>query len=447
MTTRYDTPEMAALWNEEAKFRSWLLVEKTVAAVEGELGIIPKAAARAIQRAAFKLKEIDEFERITNHDVIAFTRSVGKSVGRAGKYVHYGLTSYDVVDTALSLRCISALEIVQAALGGLRLETARLAIEHKRTPMMGRTHGVHAEPITFGLKCLSWFEETNRNLRRLAAAADEMRHGKISGVVGGYTQLGPNIEAKVLNRLNLKPEPVSTQVVPRDRHAAMLDTLALVATGLERIATEIRNLQRTEIGELAEPFSKGQRGSSAMPHKKNPIICERVTSLARLVRAYAQVALENVCLWHERDLSNSANERVIIPEAFTVTHYMIRKLTGVLAGLVVRPERMLLNLESSGQTFFSQAVMLELVRAGMEKDRAYKLVQELAFACQAGGASLPAICRSNPEISGMLDRRAFGRAFDLERLLRNVDAVYRRVGLTHDAARTTHHARRLRPGA
>jgi adenylosuccinate lyase len=295
--------------------------------------------------------------------------------------------------------------------------------------MMGRTHGVHAEPITFGLKCLSWFEETNRNIRRLAAAADEMRYGKISGVVGGYTQLGPDIEARVLSKLSLKPEPVSTQVIPRDRHAAMLDTLALTATGLERIATEIRNLQRTEIGELAEPFAKGQRGSSAMPHKKNPITCERITSLARLVRAYAQVAMENVCLWHERDLSNSANERVIIPESFTLTHYMIRKLTGVLAGLVVRPDLMLRNLESSGQTFFSQAVMLELIRAGMEKDRAYKLVQELAFACQAGGTSLPEVCRGNPEVNGTLDRRAMGRAFDLKRLLRNVDAIYRRVGL------------------
>jgi adenylosuccinate lyase len=218
-------------------------------------------------------------------------------------------------------------------------------------------------------------------------------------------------------------------VIPRDRHAAMLNTLALVATGLERIATEIRNLQRTEISELAEPFSKGQRGSSAMPHKKNPITCERITSLARLIRAYAQVSLDNICLWHERDLSNSANERIIIPEAFTITHYMIRKLTGVLAGLVVRPDLMLRNLESSGQTFFSQALMIELVRAGMDRDRAYKLVQELAFACQADGASLPAVCRGNPEVSGTLDRRAFGRAFDLKRLLRNVDAVYRRVGL------------------
>lgn len=435
MTTRYDTPEMAALWNEEAKFRSWLLVEKTVALVQAERGIIPKPAARAIQRATFKIKEIDEFEKTTNHDVIAFTRSVAKSVGASGKYVHYGLTSYDVVDTALSLRCISAFEITEAALGGLRLETARLALEYKRTPMMGRTHGVHAEPITFGLKCLSWFEETKRNIRRLAAAADDMRYGKISGVVGGYTQLGPDVEARVLSRLSLKPEPVSTQVIPRDRHAAMLSTLALVATGLERIATEIRNLQRTEIGELAEPFSKGQRGSSAMPHKKNPITCERITSLARLVRAYAQVALDNVCLWHERDLSNSANERIIIPEAFTITHYMIRKLTGVLAGLVVRPDRMLQNLESSGQTFFSQAVMLELVRAGMDKDRAYKLVQELAFTCQVDGTSLPKLCENHPEIMKLLDRRALGRAFDLKRLLRNIDAVYRRVGLAGGKSR------------
>jgi adenylosuccinate lyase len=430
MTTRYDTPEMAALWNEEEKFRSWLLVEKTVASVQAELGIIPKAAARAIQRASFIVREIDEFEKVTNHDVIAFTRSVAKSVGSAGKYVHYGLTSYDVVDTALSLRCISAFEIVRAALGDLRIETARLALEHKRTPMMGRTHGVHAEPITFGLKCLSWFEETERNIRRLAAAADEMRHGKISGVVGAYTQMGPEVEKKVLARLGLKPEPVSTQVIPRDRHAVMLDALALTATGLERIATEIRNLQRTEIGELGEPFTKGQRGSSAMPHKKNPIICERITSLARLVRAYAQVALDNVCLWHERDLSNSANERVIIPESFTLTHYMVRKMTGVLAGLVVRPDRMLENIESSGQTFFSQAVMLELVKAGMDKDRAYKLVQELAFTCQVEGSSLPELCGANPEISKLLDHRARKRAFDLKRLLRNVDAVYRRVGLT-----------------
>ncbi len=429
MTTRYDTPEMAALWNEEAKFRSWLLVEKTVASVQAELGIIPKPAARAIQRASFKLKEIDNFEKVTNHDVIAFTKSVARSIGKAGTYVHYGLTSYDVVDTALSLRCVSALGIIESGLGDLRVETARLALEHKHTPMMGRTHGVHAEPITFGLKCLSWYAEVGRCIEGVQAAGQEIGYGKLSGVVGAYTQLGPEVEAKVMRRLGLKVEPVSTQIIPRDRHALMLCILALVATGLERIATEIRNLQRTEIGELAEPFGRGQRGSSAMPHKKNPIICERVCSLARVIRSYSLVGMENMPLWHERDLTNSASERIAIPESFTYLHYIIGKLRGVLSGLVVRPQRMLQNLEASGQTFFSQAVMLELVRAGMDKDRAYKLVQELAFTCQTKGGSLPELCKANPEIAGLLDRRAIGRTFDLKRLLRNVDAVYRRVGL------------------
>ncbi len=430
MTTRYDTPEMAALWNEEAKFQSWLLVEKTVALVQAELGLIPGSAARAIQRATFRLEEIDEFEKVTNHDVIAFTRSVAASIGRAGKYVHYGLTSYDVVDTALSLRCVSALAMVDAALGDLKVETARLALAYRHTPMIGRTHGMHAEPITFGLKCLSWYQETSRNIERVRTAAAEIGHGKLSGVVGAYTQLGPEVEAKVMRRLGLKVEPVSTQVIPRDRHALVLSVLALVASGLERMATEIRNLQRTEISEVAEPFGRGQRGSSAMPHKKNPIICERVTSLARLVRSYAAVAFENIALWHERDLSNSANERVIIPESFTLTHYMIRKMTGVLSGLVVRPDRMLANLEGSAHAFLSQAVLLELVRAGMDRDRAYSLVQQLAFDCQTQGRDFNAACREHPAITAALDRRALARALDLKRLLRNVDAVYRRVGLT-----------------
>jgi adenylosuccinate lyase len=435
MTNRYDTPEMAALWSETAKFQSWLLVEKTVAQVQAELGLIPRPAARAIQRATFSIAEIDRFERETNHDVIAFTRSVAKSVGKAGKYVHYGLTSYDVVDTALSLRCVSALEILIAALGDLHVECARLAIEHKRTPMIGRTHGVHAEPITFGLKALSWYVEVGRSIDRLLGRIIEMRHGKLSGAVGSYTQQSPEVEKRVLRRLGLQVEPVSTQVIPRDRHANLLNTLALCATGLERIATEIRNLQRTEIGELGEPFTKGQRGSSAMPHKKNPIICERVTSLARVIRGYALTGMENVPLWHERDLSNSASERIIIPESFTLLHYIARKLTAVLKGLVVRPDRMLANLESSGQVFHSQAVMLELVKAGMDKDRAYKLVQEIAFSCQAGKTSLPDVCRSHPEIAARLDHRALDKALDIKRLLRHVDAVYRRVGLASSVRR------------
>ena len=442
MTNRYDTPEMAALWSETAKFQSWLLVEKTVALVQGELGIIPRPAARAIQRATFTLVEIDRFERETNHDVIAFTRSVAKSVGAAGKYVHYGLTSYDVVDTALSLRTGSALGIIIAALGDLRLECARLALEHKHTPMIGRTHGVHAEPITFGLKCLSWFEETSRNIERLRAAEAEMRFGKLSGAVGAYTQQSPAVEARVLKRLGLGIEPVSTQVIPRDRHAHMLSALALTATGLERIATEIRNLQRTEIGELGEPFGRGQRGSSAMPHKKNPIICERVCSLARVIRSYAVVAWENVPLWHERDLSNSASERIIIPESLTLLHYVLRKLTAVLAGLVVRPDLMKRNLESSGMTFFSQAVMLALIRARMDKDRAYKLVQELAFAAVARGMPFPALCRASGEITSHLKPAEINRALDLDRLLGNVDAIYRRVGLAARVSRRASGVRR-----
>jgi len=434
MTRRYNTPEMALLWSEEVKFFSWLLVEKTVARVQAQLGIIPKAAARAIQRASFNLKEIERFERVTNHDVIAFTKSVARSVGPAGKFVHYGLTSYDVVDTALALRCISALSLIKAALGDLRVATARLALAHKYTPMIGRTHGMHAEPITFGLKCLSWFAEVNRNIERIQHAAAQLSYGKLSGAVGSYTQLAPQVERLVLARLKLKPEPVSTQVVPRDRHAFMLSVLALVATGLERIATEIRNLQRTEIGEVAEPFGKTQAGSSAMPHKQNPILCERIVSLARVIRGYAQVGMENIPLWHERDLTNSAAERIIIPESFTLLHYMIRKLTRVLFGLVVQPEKMKHNLELSGGIFFSQALMLALVKTGMARDQAYRLVQRLAFAATETGWHFTELARTNPLVRARLTPRQLNQLFDLKRLLKHVDAVYRRCGLRRSDA-------------
>jgi adenylosuccinate lyase len=436
MIRRYTTPEMAILWSEEAKFNSWLLVEKAVAAAEGRLGIIPKRAARAIQRATFRIPEIERFEKETNHDVIAFTRSVARSIGADGRYVHYGLTSYDVVDTALSIRCISALELTELSLRKLRIECARLALKYKHTPMMGRTHGVHAEPITFGLKCLSWYSETGRAASGVRAARDAMTYGKISGAVGTYPQLPMRVERLVLSRLGLRPEPVSTQVIPRDRHALMLTMLAIVAAGLERIATEIRNLQRTEIGEVVEPFGRGQRGSSAMPHKKNPIVCERVVGLARVIRAYAQVGLENVALWHERDLTNSAAERVAIPESCAYLHYIVRKLTDVLSGLVVNPDRMRRNLEISGSTFFSQALMLALVKAGLNRDRAYRLVQDLAFRAAATGRPLPELARASRDVNGRLDESELRRIFDVRRLLGQVDRVYRRCGLG---------SRRLRP--
>ncbi|OYD15172.1 adenylosuccinate lyase [candidate division WOR-3 bacterium JGI_Cruoil_03_51_56] len=429
MIKRYTPPEMAALWSEQAKFNSWLLVEKAVAQAQAELGIIPKNAAKAIQQATFKISEIEKFEKKTNHDVIAFTKSVAKSIGKPGKYVHFGLTSYDIVDTALSLRCISALGIIENALRVLRIETARLALKYKHTPMIGRTHGVHAEPITFGLKCLSWYEEINRNMERLRTIVSEMHYGKISGAVGSYTQLPQRLEKRVLARLGLKPEPVSTQVIPRDRHAHMLSVLAIIAAGLERIATEIRNLQRTEIAELAEPFGSGQRGSSAMPHKKNPITCERVTSLARVIRSYALVGIENIPLWHERDLTNSAAERIIIPDATTLLHYMILKLTQVLAGLKVNPEKMMQNLETSAGAFFSQTLLLALIKAGIDRDRSYQLVQKLAFRSRETGITFPELARKDRTVLSTLGQGKLKQIFNLNRLLRNINRVYRRVGL------------------
>ncbi|MEO0052472.1 MAG: adenylosuccinate lyase, partial [candidate division WOR-3 bacterium] len=405
----------------------WLLVEKAVAKVEGELGIIPKPAAEKIQQATFKISEIERFEKETNHDVIAFTRSVAKSAGEAGKYVHYGLTSYDVVDTALAIRCVQALDIIHTALLELQKTTADLARRYHWTPMIGRTHGVHAEPITFGLKCLSWLAEINRGIERIKLARTEIGYGKISGTVGAYTQLSPDVEKRVLKLLNLKVESVSTQVIPRDRHAFLLSMLALIAAGLERIATEIRNLQRTEIGEVSEPFGKSQAGSSAMPHKKNPIICERVCSLARVIRSYALASYENIPLWHERDLTNSAAERIIIPEAFTLLHYCLRQMNRVLAGLVVRPDQMEKNLKISGETFFSQALLLALVNKGMNRTRAYRLVQKLSFEAISSGTTLSQLARNDRTVQHHLSPSELEAVFQLRNLVRHVDAVYRRV--------------------
>ncbi len=428
MSVRYSTPEMARLWSEEAKFSSWLKVEKAVALVQAELGIIPKSAGLAIQNASFDLKEIEEFEKETNHDVIAFTKSVAKSVGEAGRFVHFGLTSYDVVDTALALRCQEGLRLIEAALKELN-ETAReLAKRYRETPMMGRTHGVHAEPITFGLKCLSWVSEIERGIERVKVAFQEISYGKISGVVGAYTQLSPEVEKMVLAALGLMVEPVSTQVVPRDRHAFMLLVLGLIATALERIATEIRNLQRTEIGEVSEPFGRTQAGSSAMPHKKNPIICERVCSLARVIRGYALVAYENIPLWHERDLTNSAGERIIIPECFTLLHYCLRQLNRVLSGLVVNTEKMAKNLQLSYETFFSQPLLLALVAKGMERNTAYQLVQSLAFTAMSSNTNLSELARLNPEVKARLSPEELDQVFEIKSFLKNIDAVYKRMG-------------------
>lgn len=429
MSLRYLTPEMAELWSEESKFSSWLEVEKAVAKVQGELGIIPKEAAQEIQRASFQIKEIERFEKVTNHDVIAFTQSVAKSIGSWGRFVHYGLTSYDVVDTALALRCRRGWEIIEMALVDLRTTVAQLARRYRETPMIGRTHGIHAEPITFGLKCLSWLAEIERGIERVHQAKEEISYGKISGVVGAYTTLSPVVEKLVFKRLGLKVEPVATQVIPRDRHASTILTQALVAGCVERIATEIRNLHRTEIGEVQEPFGKTQAGSSAMPHKKNPVICERLCSLVRVIRSYAVVALENIPLWHERDLTNSAAERITIPEGFTLLHYCLREINKTLLGLVVDEERMRRNLLFSGETFYSQSLLSALVEKGMNRTQAYRLVQKLAFEAMNRGERFPNRARQSRQVQRLLSSEELDQVFDIQRLLKNVKAIYRRVAL------------------
>jgi adenylosuccinate lyase len=427
MLDRYTTPEMRLLWSEEHKFATWLKVEQAVARAQAQLGIIPQAAARQIGRASFKLEQIDRFEAETRHDVIAFLKSVESSMGKGTQYLHFGLTSYDVVDTALALRCRDALEFIIAEAVRLLDLCRKLAIKHQHTPMMGRTHGVHAEPITFGLKCLSWYTETARNIARLKHCYGVIGYGKISGAVGTFSQQSPRVETLALKALGLKPEPVSTQVIPRDRLAEMLSVAALSVSGLERIALEIRNLQRTEIAEVSESFKPGQRGSSAMPHKKNPITCEQICGLARIVRANVQVALENIPLWHERDLTNSSAERVIVPDSLGLLHYLLRQTGNVLETLHVDVERMMTNLQQSLGQFYSQGLMLALVKAGAAKDDAYKLTQELSFRARDRKEDLANVASRDKRVTRYLSATALKQAVQLPGLLRHVDYIFQRT--------------------
>jgi adenylosuccinate lyase len=427
MIARYLTPEMRRLWSEEHKFRTWLRVEQAVAAAQARLGIIPRHAARRIRQARFTLRQIERFEAETRHDVIAFLRSVESSIGRDFPYLHFGLTSYDVVDTALALRCREALDLIDAEIIRLIAVLRGLARRHQRTPMMGRTHGVHAEPITFGLKALSWHEEISRSRERLQCARRAISFGKLSGAVGTLSHQTPRVEILALRALGLRPEPVATQVIPRDRLAEMMAACAILAAGLERIAQEIRNLQRTEIAELAESFAPGQRGSSAMPHKKNPISCEQICGLARIIRANLLVALENVPLWHERDLTNSSAERVIIPDSLGLIHYLLRRTAEVLDTLQVDSERMLVNLASARGQHFSQRLMLELVRAGMGKDQAYRIAQELSFRARDAGRDLAELARTDPRVLKRLDPEQLDQALQLSGLLGNVDRIFARA--------------------
>uniref|UniRef100_A0A7C6EF05 Adenylosuccinate lyase n=1 Tax=candidate division WOR-3 bacterium TaxID=2052148 RepID=A0A7C6EF05_UNCW3 len=426
MIPRFTTKEMADLWSEENKYHYWLKVEQAVAWAQAQIGMIPKSAARKIEKAKFNLKQIEKFETITKHDLIAFLKSVETTIGAAGRFLHFGLTSYDIVDTALALRLIQACDYINKALTELLATIKKLALNHKQTLMIGRTHGMYAQPITFGFKCLSWYEEMKRNITRLRQVRENLRFGKISGAVGTYSTVPPNVEVLTLRRLGLKPEPVATQVIPRDRHAELLTTLAIIAGSLERIATEVRNLQRSDIAELAEPFTAGQTGSSAMPHKRNPELSERICGLARIVRANALAGLETIALWHERDLTNSSVERITLPDSTILIHYMIKLLTQILQGLVVFPEQMRKNLAKTFDQYFSQNLMIALIKKKMAKSTAYKITQELSFQAGEKKMSLKDLAMKNPQVKKYLNEKELTRIFDINTFLANIDYIYKK---------------------
>jgi adenylosuccinate lyase len=428
MIPRYTLPEMGAIWSEEKKFRTWLEVELAVCEVLAERGRIPESALEQIRaRARVDLARIHEIERTTRHDVIAFLSAVAEAVGPEARYIHLGLTSSDVVDTATALLLRESADLILARLERLAEVLRRRAFEFKDTPMVGRTHGVHAEPITFGLKLALWYAETERNRERVRRAREQISVGKISGAVGTFAHLDPEVEEAVCRRLGLRPEPISSQIIPRDRHAEFLAALALVAASLEKIALEIRHLQRTEVREAEEFFGAGQKGSSAMPHKRNPITAEQICGLARVVRANLQAALENIPLWHERDISHSSVERLILPESCILTDYLLHRTTELLEQLVVYPERMRANLEATRGLIFSGALLLALTERGLSREQAYALVQRHAMRAWDEGADFRELVRADPEIRARLAPWEIEEVFRLDRALRHVDAIFRRV--------------------
>jgi adenylosuccinate lyase len=425
---RYTRPEMGRIWSDENRFRTWLTVEVAATETLAEAGLVPKPAARAIrERAGFNLERIQEIEAEVRHDVIAFTTAVAEIVGPEARWFHYGLTSNDVVDTAQGLLILQASEIIAADLRQLSDVLKRRAWEFKDTPMIGRTHGIHAEPITFGFKLANWYSEMQRNIARFERASDDMRVGKFSGAVGTFAHLSPELEEKICARLGLRAAAVSSQVIQRDRHAAYLATLAVIACTLDKIATEIRHLQRTEVREAEEYFSEKQKGSSAMPHKRNPVTCEQISGLARVVRSNAQAAFENVALWHERDISHSSVERIILPDSTTLVDYMLSKTTNLIETMFIYPERMLANLESTGGLVFSGQLLLDLVEHGVSREDAYRLVQRDAMNAWKEGLNFRNLVMNDAEITGRVPRKQIETAFNLKRQLRNIDKIFARV--------------------
>ncbi len=431
MIRRYTRPEMGAVWSDDARYTKWLAVELAVCDAYGRHGVIPaEAAARIRARARVDPRRIEEIETRVRHDVIAFLTNLEEVIGEDSRFVHVGLTSSDVVDSALALQLVQAADQLLVGMDRLRDVLRRLALRHRDTVMVGRTHGVHAEPTTFGLKVAGWYAEAGRNRERLVRAREAVRVGKISGAVGNFAHVSPEIEGEVCRDLGLEPAPVSTQIVQRDRHAEFVSTCAIVGGSLDKIATEIRGLQRTEILELEEPFAEGQKGSSAMPHKRNPVDCEQVSGLARVLRAHAGAALEDIALWHERDISHSSVERIILPDATILLDYLLAQVVRILEGLVVDADRMRENLDRSHGLIYSQRVLLALSEAGLSRQTAYEVVQRNAMRAWRERRSFLECLQQDPELTARITPDVLKACFDPAWYLRNVDAVFRRLGLT-----------------
>jgi len=449
MIERYSRPQMKRVWSNENKFDKWLQVEIAVCEAWAEIGVIPREALSKIKLARVNLKRMEEILKETHHDVTAFLESVSESLGEESRFIHLGLTSSDVIDTALSLQLIESAELLSQDIKELISVLAQKAIKHKYTAMIGRTHGVHAEPISFGFKLALWTDEMRRNLQRLTEAKKVIAVGKISGAVGTYATLSPEVEEKTCAKLGLAPAPVSSQVLQRDRHAQFVTTLAIIASSLEKFATEIRGLQKTETREVEEPFAAGQTGSSAMPHKRNPELCERICGIARLVRGYALTSMENIALWHERDISHSSTERIILPDSCLIVDYSLAVFTSVMKGLQVYPQKMKRDMELTKGLIFSQRVMLALIDKGLSRKQAYETVQRNAMKAWKGSKGFLALLKADPEVTAVLPAAELEPLFDEQYYLRYMDDIFKRLGLTEAQWRgkSTSGSSELSPGA
>lgn len=428
MIERYTLPEMAAIWTPENKFQIWLDIEIAACEALAKRGEIPKSAVTAMKKkAGFDVARIDEIEREVKHDVIAFLTSVAEHIGEPARYMHLGMTSSDVLDTALGAQLKQAADLILKELSALRKAIKKRALEFKMTPVVGRSHGIHAEPTTFGLKMAIWYEEIGRGIERLKSARTRVAVGQVSGAVGVFAGIDPEVEASVCKKLGLKPSPVSSQVIQRDRHAEFFSALALLASSIDKFAVEVRHMQRTEVLEAEEFFSKGQKGSSAMPHKRNPVVSEQMSGLARVVRGNAMAAMENMPLWHERDISHSSVERIIAPDSTILVHYMVRKFTRLVDNLLVYPKNMMRNLEQTGGLIFSEHILLALCRKGLDRDRAYRMVQRNAMQVWEKGGDFKALLKKDKDIKKSLSAKEIDRAFDQKHHLRNVDKIFKRV--------------------